>query len=164
MMPVKKLRSEKKIKQTVRPIITRVMIFGTFDIVHKGHKHLFEQARALAKKTQPFLIVSIARDKNVERIKGRAPRHTQHQRLTTVAKIVGVDKVILGAVGDHIPHIIKEKPNIIALGYDQTAYVRGLRAALKTAGLKTKIVRLKPHKPHLYKTSIIQQKTKSIKA
>ncbi len=132
---------------------TRIMIFGTFDMVHEGHKHLFKQARELAEN--PFLIVSIARDSNVERIKGRHPRHTQSERKKLVAKAVGVDKVVLGAVGDPIPHIKMEKPDLIALGYDQTAYVRGLRSSLKQAGLKTKVVRLKPHKPHLYKTSII---------
>lgn len=132
---------------------TRIMIFGTFDMVHDGHKHLFKQARSLSKN--PFLIVSIARDSNVERIKGQRPRHTQSERQKLVSKVIGVDKVVLGAAGDPIPHIKKEKPDLIALGYDQTAYVRGLSSSLKQAGLKTKVVRLKPYKPHLYKTSII---------
>lgn len=143
----------KNIKVAKKNNHTRIMIFGTFDMVHEGHKHLFKQARALVEN--PFLIVSIARDSNVERIKGRRPRHTQSERQKLVAKAVGVDKVVLGAVGDPIPHIGKEKPDIIALGYDQTAYVRGLRSSLKQAGLKTKVIRLKPHKSHLYKTSLI---------
>lgn len=145
---------------------TRVMVFGTFDIVHKGHQHFFEQARALVESlprnkkglSKAFLIVSIARDSNVLRIKGRAPRHTQQQRRDAVKASPIVDKVVIGAAGDHMPHIIKEKPDIIALGYDQTAYVSGLRKALKLAGLNTKVIRLKSHKPHLYKTSLLLQK------
>jgi FAD synthetase len=133
----------------------RIMIFGTFDIVHKGHEHFFKQARALAKN--PFLIVSIARDANVKRIKGRAPRRTQSQRASVVKASELVDKVVIGGAKDHIPHIIKQRPDIIALGYDQTAYVLGLRSALKKAGLVPKIIRLKAYKPHKYKTSLIDR-------
>lgn len=135
----------------------RVMVFGTFDMVHQGHKYFFDQARKFAESQQPlasaFLIVSIARDKNVERIKGRAPRHTQTFRRAMVAKTHGVDKAVLGGTDDHIPHIIRQRPDVIALGYDQVAYVRGLRSSLSRAGLHPKIIRIKAYKPHIYKTS-----------
>jgi FAD synthetase len=137
------------------------MVFGTFDIVHPGHRHFFKQARALAGKSPSYLIVSLARHKNVQRIKGKKPQSSEAKRLVAVKALPEVDKAILGAIGDHMPHIIKQEPDIIALGYDQSAYVAGLRTALKTAGLKTKITRLKPHKPHLYKTSLLQKPNKT---
>lgn len=132
------------------------MVFGTFDMIHEGHLHMFRQARALAKKSEPYLIVSVAREKNVTRIKSKKPRKSEAQRLKAVANCQEVDKAILGAVHNYMLHILKEKPDIIALGYDQVAYVENLKADLKAAGLQTKIVRLKSHKPHLYKTSIIK--------
>ncbi len=132
-------------------------MFGTFDMVHPGHEHLFKQARALAKKgTEAFLIVSIARDKNVLRIKGQLPRLNEKKRLSQVAAVPEVDKAVLGALGNHIPPIIRLKPDVIALGYDQKAYISGLRSALKAAGINPKIVRLKPYKPHLYKTHLLK--------
>ena len=134
----------------------RVMVFGTFDIVHSGHRNFFKQAKALARNS--YLIVSIARDKNVERIKGQAPYNPQMYRLRIVRSVPGVDKAVLGGFREHMPHIIREKPDFIALGYDQVAYVRGLKSELKRAGLSTKVVRLKPYKPHLYKSTIIKQK------
>ncbi len=137
--------------------LNQVMVFGTFDMVHQGHVNLFKQARKLVKN--PFLIVSIARDKNVLKIKGHLPRKTQAERKLMVAKNPLVDKVVIGGSEDHLPHIIKERPDVIALGYDQVAYVRGLRTRLKEAGLKTLIVRLKPFKPKVYKTTLLQQKT-----
>lgn len=130
-------------------------------MVHKGHEHFFKQARALAGKFEPFLIVSLGRDKNVARIKSKNPRNSEAKRLKLIAETKGVDKAVLGGVKNYIAHIVKEQPDIIALGYDQTAYVENLRADLKAAGLKTKVVRLKPHKPHIYKTSIIVQKTRA---
>jgi FAD synthetase len=141
--------------------LTRVMVFGTFDMVHPGHLNFFKQARAAAKKsypkTQPYLIVSLARDKNVKRIKNKKPKSSEKSRLAKIKSLPEVDRAVLGALGDHIPHIVKQKPNMIALGYDQTAYVRGLKTALKQAGLKVKIVRLNPHKAHIYKTSLLQK-------
>lgn len=138
------------------PTYTRVMVFGTFDIVHLGHRKFFSQARKLA--SNPYLIVSLARDRNVLRIKGRRPANNQFQRRLIVQSIPLVDRAILGGYRDHLPHIVKEQPDIIALGYDQVAYVSGLRELLKQAGLKTKIVRLKAYKPHLYKTSLLSKK------
>lgn len=134
------------------------MVFGTFDIVHKGHQHFFEQARKLAGKSEAFLIVSLAREKNVAKIKSKKPQNSEQKRLKQVAETLGVDKAVLGGVNKYMAHIVKENPDIIALGYDQVAYVENLRQDLKAAGLKTKIVRLKSHKPHLYKTSLIINK------
>ena len=46
------------------------------------------------------------------------------------------------------------KPDIIALGYDQNGeYVENLAHDLQDIGLRARIVRLKPYKPEIYKTS-----------
>lgn len=142
-----------KSKSLVKP--TKVLVFGTFDMVHDGHRNLFQQARQLAKKVK--LIVSLAREKNVLRIKGRVPRKSEQQRLAQVRKLPEVDTAVLGGIRHHMPHIIRLKPDIIALGYDQRAYVTGLRAELKAAGLKTKVVRLNPYQAHKFKTSLLQK-------
>lgn len=132
------------------------MVFGTFDIVHEGHKNFFKQARKLGKN--PYLIVSLARDKNVQRIKGRKPGNSERKRLAQVNAQPEVDKAILGALGDHLPHIIAEKPDIIALGYDQKAYTHGLRITLRRAGWECLVLRMKSYKPRIFKTSIIKKK------
>lgn len=130
------------------------MVFGTFDVLHKGHLHFFKQARALSQS--PYLIVSIARDVNVKKIKGRKPLHSERQRLKALNNLGLAQKVVLGGLSNHLSHILKERPNIIALGYDQTHYVKGLRLQLRKKGLEVKIRRLKPFKRHLYKSSIIK--------
>ena len=135
--------------------LTRILVFGTFDMIHPGHQNFFKQARSLAKN--PKLIVSVARDKNVERIKGHAPRKTEQQRLAQVGRAPEVDRAVLGGVRQHLPHIIRLKPDIIALGYDQRSYVAGLSRDLAAAGLTTKVVRLKAYQPDKYKTSLIRK-------
>ena len=121
---------------------TRIMAFGTFDGLHKGHLDFFKQAKNFTKNS--FLIVSIARDKNVIKIKGKYPYLKERERLALVKKCKLVDEVVLAGLKNHIPHIVKMYPDIIALGYDQQAYVKNLKKDLKEKNILVKIVRLKP--------------------
>ena len=47
----------------------KVLIAGTFDIIHPGHINLIKQAKEFG----DFLVVVIARDKNVIKAKGKQP-------------------------------------------------------------------------------------------
>ncbi len=132
------------------------MVFGTFDGVHRGHLDFFKQAKKIASK--PFLIVSIARTSNVLRIKGERPVLGEKMRMSLVKKNKIVDKVVLSGVGNHLPHIVKEHPDIIALGYDQKDYIKDLKKDLKNKGLLVKVIRLKPFKPKIYKNRLLKMK------
>lgn len=132
------------------------MVFGTFDGLHKGHLNFFKQAKKLAKR--PFLIVSIARDKNVFKIKGKYPSQNELRRMSMVAKSKLVDKVVLSGMSRYLPHIVKEHPAIIALGYDQKNYVSHLKKDLKNKGVLVKIVRLKSYRKRIYKNHLLKLK------
>jgi cytidyltransferase-like protein len=133
------------------------MVFGTFDMLHEGHLDMFRQARALVE--DPQLIVSIARDQSTERIKGMKPKHTELERLKTVEACNLVDEVVLGDREGFIGHIVLADPEVIGLGYDQHSfYVNELQAELDRAGLHTRVVRLKPFQPEIYKTSKLQER------
>jgi FAD synthetase len=134
---------------------TRILVFGTFDVLHKGHIKFFQQARRLSAK--PFLIVSVARDINVKLIKGRFPEKREKQRLKEIKKIKIVNQAVLGANKNYLSHIIKTKPQIIALGYDQKSYTKNLKSQLNKLGLSVKIFRLRPYRPNIYKSSIIKK-------
>ncbi len=135
----------------------RVMVFGTFDMLHPGHEDFFKQARNLAKHTH--LIVSVARDSVARRIKGSPPRNTETKRLAIIAAHPLVDEAVLGSETDYTQHIREEEPDIIALGYDQRGeYVDTLETDLENAGLDIRIIRLRPHRPELYKTSKLENR------
>jgi FAD synthetase len=132
--------------------MTRVMVFGTFDMIHAGHESLFRQAREIAK--EPYLIVSVATDANVERIKGKKPRRSQSERRELAASSPLVDEAVIGDESGYIEHIKRMRPDIIALGYDQTGeYVDTLEHDLTKAGLSVKVVRLQALEPERFKTS-----------
>jgi cytidyltransferase-like protein len=132
--------------------MTRIMVFGTFDMLHKGHEDFFAQARTLGK--DPYLIVSVARDEAAKKVKGSRPQHSEKERLATVSAHSLVDEAVLGDKEGYMAHIISAHPDIIGLGYDQSGeYVEHLAHDLAGAGLATRVVRLKAFEPEHYKTS-----------
>jgi len=147
--------SKKVVEKEIK--LTKIMVFGTFDGLHPGHVNFFKQAKSLVK--QAFLIVSIARDKNVFKIKKAYPKMNEEERMSLVKENKYVDKAVMSGAKDHIPHIVKERPDIIALGYDQSEYVQNLKKDLKNKGISVKIVRLKPYKEKIYKNSLIRNKS-----
>ena len=144
-------------KKTKKITETKIMVFGTFDGLHKGHLNFLKQAKKSSKKS--FLIVSIARDKNVFRIKGKPPVLNEKKRMILVKKCKLANKVVLSGVKNYLSHILKERPDIIALGYDQRAYVKNLKKDLKNKNISVKIVRLKPYKEKVYKNHLLKNKT-----
>lgn len=135
----------------------KIMVFGAFDGMHPGHLYFFRQA----KRYGDFLIVSVGTDKNVERIKGRRPLFSQEERLGLVSQCHIVDQAVLGAEEDFYKHILKYKPDVICLGYDQWADEGEVRAELAKVGLtKTKVVRLLPYKANRAKSTHL--KTSSV--
>jgi glycerol-3-phosphate cytidylyltransferase-like family protein len=102
-----------------------------------------------------YLITVVARDKTVLEVKGKLPRNNEKKRMARVKKSGLADRVVLGRTGDKYALIKKYKPDMICLGYDQKFFIVDLRKKIKEFGLATKIKRLKPYKPHIYKSSIL---------
>lgn len=128
----------------------KVIVFGTFDILHPGHLHLFKEARQYG----DFLVVVVARDTTVCEVKGRKPQNNEDVRLKNVSDLNLADKVRLGCLGDKYQAISEEKPDVIALGYDQRAFVDKLEDVIEDY---VQIVRLNPYFPEKYKSSLLRQ-------
>lgn len=129
-----------------------VMVFGTFDIFHKGHINFLKQAR----RKGDFLMVVIARDETVAKIKKQGTRNKEQKRKRILENSQLADKVILGNLGDKYSVIKKYQPDMICLGYDQKVFIDKLKDKLKQFGLKkTKIKKLKPFHPEKYKSSLL---------
>ena len=130
------------------------MVFGSFDLVHKGHIYFFKKAKKLGKE----LIVIIARNKTIKKFKNKPPLYDEEQRIQHVKDTNIPDKVILGHKKDPYKIIREIKPDIIALGYDQDSFTKGLEQELKNRNLTNiKITRLKSYKPELYKSSKLKK-------
>ena len=127
----------------------KVLTFGTFDLLHKGHEFYLKEA----KKHGEELWVVVARDKTVKQIKGILPVEDEQERLSNVQSLDYVDKALLGKVGDKYAIIEEVNPDIICLGYDQVAFTDKLKEELEFRGLHPEIIRISSFKPEIYKSS-----------
>jgi FAD synthetase len=129
-----------------------VMAFGTFDIFHPGHESYLEQARVLGE----YLIVVVARDKNVLRVKKQETRNKEQERKNVLEESGLVDEVVLGDLEDKYAVIQRYRPEVIALGYDQRVDLVELREKLGEFKINAEIMRLKSFKPEIYKSSKLE--------
>lgn len=130
-----------------------VLATGTFDGLHEGHKNYFQQARQYGQR----LVAIIARDKIVEKIKGKKPHYSEKERMAFVKQCDAIDRVYLGVLDNIFDFTASLKPDVIALGYDQTAYTENLEKEMESRGLEVKIARLNPYKPEQFKSSLINK-------
>ena len=133
----------------------KVLAFGTFDLFHPGHRNFLEQASQLGET----LCICIARDLNVEKIKGKKPKWNENKRKQEIQNNFPNAQVILGNENtDKIYECLSEiKPDVIALGYDQKVYTEGLEKELEKRVLNTEIIRMKAYKEDVYKSSLMKE-------
>jgi len=131
----------------------KVMVFGTFDLLHPGHLNFFRQAKKLGN----FLIVVVARDKYVSQAKGKPPKNSEFQRIKAIRKLPEINKAVLGSKTHNFFQTIRTyKPRVLALGYDQKPRLTKLKKDLNRHRIKDiKSIRLRAYKPKIYKTSLI---------
>jgi FAD synthetase len=136
-----------------RPKAKRVMVFGTFDIIHPGHLNYILQASKYAKE----VIAVVARDVNVKKQKGKKPKYSEAKRLVKVSLIPGVSLAVIGDKKEKYNVLDEYRPDFLCLGYDLEIKISDLRKELKKRKLKTKIIRAKSYKPEVYKSSKIKK-------
>jgi len=135
-----------------------VLAGGVFDIIHPGHIHTLNAAKALG----GILVVAIATDKTAKKMKKRSPLHTQELRRELVSCLSMVDKAIVGHEDDIFQTVKKIKPNIIVLGYDQVHQEKFISDGCKRINLNVEIVRLETPVPHLSSSEIEKEYGKDI--
>ena len=136
-----------------------VLASGVFDLLHLGHVKFLEEAKKAGGKDAELLII-IARDSTVEKNKGRKPIISENQRRALVESLKVVDEAVLGFENFDIGNVIKRvKPDVIALGYDQTDMEKDVKKYVKRHRLNIKVVRIgKFEEDELDSSSKIRQK------
>ncbi len=114
----------------------KVLCGGVFNIIHPGHCYFLESARKLGDE----LVVVVAHDSTVKRNKKKL-LFPSSVRSSLVNALACVDRVVIGDEKDMMKIVRKEKPDVIAIGYDQD--MNGVMSALKREGIECEVVRLK---------------------
>ena len=128
------------------------MCFGTFDILHLGHVHYFQQA----KQHGDHLTVVIARDATKQK-QQKNILFSEQERLQLVQSLKVVDEAVLGNSDDHFKIIAEKKPNLVCLGYDQAISESVVEEKLRSLGVKAKVLRMQPYKEERQKSSKLRE-------
>jgi cytidyltransferase-like protein len=124
------------------------MVFGTFDHLHEGHLFLLREAQKYGE-----LIVIVAQDHNVHRIKNINPTASIKERKAAIQAIFPSLQIESGSLHDFLDPIKHYRPSLVLLGYDQRLPPGVTEEIL---GVPTK--RLPSYFPERYKTSLLRKK------
>jgi cytidyltransferase-like protein len=94
----------------------RVLVSGCYDLLHGGHIAFFKTAASYGE-----LFVSIGRDENLLRLKGKKPYFSQEERLYIVSSIKYVSSAFLASgsgILDFEPDLERIKPDIFIVNSD----------------------------------------------
>ncbi|HUW91359.1 MAG TPA: adenylyltransferase/cytidyltransferase family protein [Candidatus Nanopelagicaceae bacterium] len=135
----------------------KVLVAGTFDILHPGHVYLINEA---AKMGDVYVIV--ATDKNRKIYSGETPIIPEDQRLEVIKSIKNVKEARLGRSDNNTLKTVEEiNPDIILLGPDQNYNLETLKRDLDKKGLSKIIVKKLDtyyEKYALHSSSLIKKK------
>ncbi|HIE18207.1 TPA: FAD synthase [Candidatus Bathyarchaeota archaeon] len=119
-----------------------VLASGAFDLLHYGHVYYLTNAKKAGGENAK-LVVIIAKDKTVEKLKGNKPIIPEDQRRALVESLKVVDEAILGYENmDLLKVIEKVKPDVIVLGYDEEKIEKKLKRLIAERNLNIKVVRI----------------------
>ena len=129
-----------------------VLAGGVFDIIHPGHINTLNAA----KKLGDTLVVVVATDKTALKMKKRKPLHDAQLRQELVSSLSMVDLCIIGDEDDIFKTVGLVKPQIIALGYDQTHQEKYITEGCRKINLGVTVARLESPRPET-SSSLIQK-------
>ncbi len=135
-----------------------VLAGGVFDIIHPGHIHTLNAARALG----DVLVVVVATDNTTAKMKKKMPLHSQEQRQEMVTSLSMVDLCLIGQEDDIFKTVDNVRPEIIALGYDQIHQEGFITKGCKRINLNAKVVRLQSPVPEISSSKIQKEYGESI--
>jgi len=134
-----------------------VLASGVFDLLHYGHLRFLEEAKNSGGKGAKLVVV-VARDKTVMRMKGKPPIMPEEERRALVEALKVVDEAILGFEDFDMERVLNTvRPDIVALGYDQGYLEEKVKKAAKNIGINVKIVRIKKFGRRLSSSEIKKQ-------
>lgn len=116
----------------------RVLAAGVFEVFHAGHYYFLSRARALGDE----LTVIVTSDP-VAASEGKKPQFVAAQRARLIRRLNVADRIVVGRKDGDVVRTVKQcRPDIIALGFDQTFSANELKRTLAKHGWHGTIVRI----------------------
>lgn len=134
-----------------RSKIKVVFMGGVFDLLHPGHIHTLKSAKSYG----DVLVVVVATTSTALKLKkNRNIYHDEKHRRELVASLSFVDLSLVGKEGTLYDTVSFVKPDIIALGYDQSHNEKEIQKNCLERGIKLDVIRLSSPIPEIKSTLI----------
>lgn len=134
------------------PNMVTGLIFGSFDGLHEGHKHLLTFAKAHCDQ----LIISLAKDEHIQTLKGHAPMLPFDDRKAALRTFI--QDLVIRPSDDKLGSfniIDAVQPDMIFIGYDQMALKDAIEEWLPHTKQHIEIVQAESLQPDIYKSSLL---------
>ena len=97
--------------------MTRVVVNGSFDILHLGHLRLLEYAKSFP---QSYVLVLTDSDRRIRELKGKGrPIHNEYERCSFLFALKAVDRVETFDSDEQLETLIKDfAPDVMVKGSD----------------------------------------------
>jgi len=125
----------------------RVLVFGTFDQLHPGHRAFLDAA---ARRGELWVVIGL--DDNVKRFKRRRPIQNQQERKRAIERAYPQARVVFGDAEECCKPIERINPDLILLGYDQR-----LPPGAELSDMPCMVERLPAYEPERYKSSLLRE-------
>ena len=95
----------------------KIIVNGSFDIVHLGHIRLLQYAKCFP---SAYVYVLIDTDRRIKELKGNdRPINSQHERLVLLSELKSVDRVDVFDTDEELVNLIRDyDPDIMIKGSD----------------------------------------------
>ena len=95
----------------------RIIVNGSFDIIHLGHIRLLQYAKSFP---NAYVYVLIDSDRRIKELKGKdRPINTEYERVSLLAELKSVDRVDVFDTDEELVNLIRDyKPDIMVKGSD----------------------------------------------
>ena len=141
-----------------------VLVFGTFDIIHPGHRWFLRQAASHGDR----IVAVVSRDRFVSDWKGSPPVTDENMRRSSLISSGLVDDAVLSDLTIRTYGVLERLvPDIICLGHDQKALKDDLESYLDQRVYefsRPTIIVLKPWKRGCYSSSRLNRPLRGVGA
>jgi len=119
-----------------------VLASGVFDLLHLGHVKFLEEAKRAGGEGSKLIVV-VARDSTVQRMKGVKPIISEENRRALVEALKVVDEAILGFEEMDMGKVLESvKPDVVAVGYDQDGIEAEVKRVIEERALPIEVVKI----------------------
>ena len=115
--PAARIEGSSPSSRTIYKCMTKIIVNGSFDIVHLGHIRLLQYAKSFPRA---YVYVLVDTDRRIKELKGAdRPINTQHERVILLSELKSVNRVDVFDTDEELVNLIREyKPDIMVKGSD----------------------------------------------